>query len=157
PFPPLWRDAPADALRPQAAGGAALHPRRLEDRGRPLADRRGGCRNRRRFGRCRLGTCLSHRRIRLPAQHPAHVRGAASPPAGGHRHLLRAVARLASHAAALARERHRARDLGRPCALRAAFLLAAVALLVAIALLALRAKREEAIAGVIIIEFIETR
>ena len=29
----------------QAAGGAALYPRRPEDRGRPLADRRGGRRN----------------------------------------------------------------------------------------------------------------
>src|SRR5258708_5024491 len=54
---------------------------------------------------------LSHRRIGLPAQHPAHVRGAAAPLGRRHRHLLRALARLPFAAAALARERHRARGL----------------------------------------------
>ena len=51
------------------------------------------------------GPRLSHRRVRLPPQHPAHVRGAAAALGRRDRHLLRAVARLASAAAALARER----------------------------------------------------
>src|SRR5215510_10420707 len=50
--------------------------------------------------RRRLGSRLSHRRIGLPAQYPAHVRGAAAPLRRRHRHLLRALARLPSAAAA---------------------------------------------------------
>ena len=52
----------AGAVGAQAAGGAALHPGRAEDRGRAVADRRGGGRDRRRLGRRRLRARLSHRR-----------------------------------------------------------------------------------------------
>ena len=48
------------------------------DRRRPVADRRGGGGDRGRLGRRGLRARLPHRRIRLPAQHPAHVRGAAA-------------------------------------------------------------------------------
>ena len=46
PVPPLWRHALAGAVRPQAAGGAAVYPGRPEDRRRAVADRRGGRRDR---------------------------------------------------------------------------------------------------------------
>ena len=46
----------------QAAGGAALHPRRLEDRRRSLADRRRGRRNGGELRRCGIGSRLSDRR-----------------------------------------------------------------------------------------------
>src|SRR5262249_29839306 len=60
--------------------------------------------------------CLSHRRIRLSAQHSTHVRGAAALVHRRNRDLLRALAALLPHAAALARERHRARGVnGPPC------------------------------------------
>src|SRR5260370_5199930 len=111
PFPPLWRHAAPSAVGAQAAGGAALYPGRLEDRGRTVADRRRGRRDRGGLRRRRFGPRLSHRRVRLPAQHPAHVRGAAAPLGRRHRDLLRALARLPSAAATLARERHRARGL----------------------------------------------
>ena len=87
------------------AGGAAAHAGRAYDCRRPVADRRGGGGNRRRLRRRRLGSCLSHRRVRLPAQHPAHVRGAAAAVARRRCDLLVAVAGLASASAALARER----------------------------------------------------
>ena len=74
--PALRRVATAGPARPETAGGFALHARRPENRGRLVADRRGGRRNRGGLGGRRLGPCLSHRRVRLPAQHPAHVRGA---------------------------------------------------------------------------------
>ena len=77
-LPPLRRHAPAGAVGAQAAGGAALHPGRAEDRGRAVADRGGRGRDRRRLGRRRFRARLSHRRGRLPAQHPPHVRGAAA-------------------------------------------------------------------------------
>ena len=63
----------------------------LEDRRRAVADRRGGGRDRRGLGRRGLRPCLSHRRVRLPAQHPAHVRGAAAAVARRHRDLRAAV------------------------------------------------------------------
>ena len=53
-------------------------PRRPEDFRRACADRRRGGGVRRRHRRQRLGACLSHPRIRLPAADPAHVRGAAA-------------------------------------------------------------------------------
>ena len=59
-------------------------------------------RDRRRLGRRRLGAGLSHRRVRLPAQHPAHVRGAAVTVTRRHCYLLRAVGALASRTAPLA-------------------------------------------------------
>jgi NitT/TauT family transport system permease protein len=74
-----------------------------------LADRRGGGGNRRGLGRSRLRPGLSHRRIRLPAQYPAHVRGAAAAVARRHRDLRAAVGADASRAAPLARERGHAR------------------------------------------------
>ena len=105
--PALRRVALADAARPETAGGAALHARRAEDRGRPVADRRGGGGNRRGFSRRRFGACLSHRRVRLSAQHPAHVRGAAAAVDRWRADLRVAVAGLASDPAALARQRGR--------------------------------------------------
>ena len=62
----------------EAAVGAAADARRPAHRRRPVADRRGGGGNRRGLGRRRLRACLSHRRVGLPAQHPAHVRRAAA-------------------------------------------------------------------------------
>ena len=66
------------AARSENTGSIALHARRAEDRGRIVADRRGGRGTRRGFSRRRFGTCLSHRRGRLSAQHPAHVRRVAA-------------------------------------------------------------------------------
>ena len=110
PVPALRRVALAGAVRSEAAGGAAVLPRRPEDRRRPVADRRGGGRDRRGLGRRRLGPRLPHRRVRLPAQHPAHVRGAAAAVGHRHRDLRVAVMALAPRAAALARERAGARS-----------------------------------------------
>ena len=87
-------------LRPEAAGGAAADARRPAHRRRPVADRRGGGGNRRGLGRRRIGACLPHCRIRLPAQHPAHVRGAAAAVARRRRDLLRAVGAVASRCCA---------------------------------------------------------
>ena len=42
----LWRVTAADAAVPEIAGGAAVYSRRPADRGRPVADRRRGRRNR---------------------------------------------------------------------------------------------------------------
>ena len=69
PVPPLRRHALAGAVGAQAAGGAALHPGRPEDRGRAVPDRRGRCRDRGRLGRRRLRARLPYRRGRLSAQH----------------------------------------------------------------------------------------
>ena len=55
--------------------------------------------------RRRLRPCVPHRRVRLPAQHPAHVRRAAAAVGRRGGDLLRAVAVLAPDAAALARKR----------------------------------------------------
>ena len=88
---------------------------RFEDRRWVIAHRRRGRRDRGGFCRRRLGACLSHRRIRLSAQHPAHVRRAVAPLARRDPHFLRAVASLACHAAALARERDRARGVTAAC------------------------------------------
>ena len=110
PVPAVRRLALAGAVGAEAAGGAAAHAGRHQDRRRPVADRRGGGRDRRRLRRRRLGPCLPHRRVGLPAQHPAHVRGAAAAVARRHRDLRAAVMALASRAAALARERDRARE-----------------------------------------------
>ena len=52
---------------PATAGRAAVLPRRPEDFRRPCADRRSRGGVRRRLGRQRLGACLSHPRMRLPA------------------------------------------------------------------------------------------
>ena len=92
PVPALWRLALADAALPEIAGGAALYPRRPADRRRPVADRRGGGRNRRRHGRRGLGPRLQDRRIRLSPQHTPHVRGAAFAVAGRDCHLCPAGA-----------------------------------------------------------------
>ena len=72
-------------------------------------------------GSAGAGSGLAYRivEVRLPPQYPAHVRGAVSALGQRDRHLLRVVARLASHAAALARERHRPRGLALPCGARA--------------------------------------
>src|SRR5262249_59272957 len=70
----LWRIAAPGSLAPQAAFGATVHSRRLANRRRPLADRRGGGGDRRRLGRRRFGARLSHRRIRIPPPHPPHLR-----------------------------------------------------------------------------------
>ena len=51
-----------DDVEPQTPRGAALHPRRFAHRRRPVADRRGGRRDRGGFGRRRLGPRLPHRR-----------------------------------------------------------------------------------------------
>ena len=77
----LW-ELKLPAALPQMLG-------RPEDRRRAVADRRGGGRDRRGLGRRRLRSRLPHRRVRLPAQHPAHVRGAAAAVARRHRDLLR--------------------------------------------------------------------
>ena len=81
----------AGAVESEAAGGAAADARRPAHRRRAVADRRGGGRDRRGLRRRRLRARLSHRRIRLPAQHPAHVRGAAAAVARRRRDLLCAV------------------------------------------------------------------
>ena len=99
----------AAVVEPEAAFGAAADPRRPAHRRRAVADRRGGGRDRRGFGRRRLGTGLPHRRIRLPAQYPAHVRGAAIAVARRHCDLLRAVGVVSHSAAPLARERGQTR------------------------------------------------
>ena len=54
PVPALRRVAAADAALPQIAGGAAVYSRRPADRGRPVADRRRGRRDRGRLGGRRL-------------------------------------------------------------------------------------------------------
>ena len=90
----------AVAVESEAAVGAAADARRLAHRRRAVADRRGGGRDRRRLRRRRLGARLPHRRVRLPAQHPAHVRGAAVAVARRRRDLLRAVGALASRCCA---------------------------------------------------------
>ncbi len=46
PVSALWRVEAADAAVPEIAGGAAVYPRRLADRRRPVADRRRGRRDR---------------------------------------------------------------------------------------------------------------
>ena len=99
----------ADAVAAQVAVGAAANARRPAYRRRPVADRRSGGRNRRGLRRCRLGARLSHRRVRLPSQHPAHVRRAAAAVARRRGDLLRAVGGLASvlrrwHESAVKRE-----------------------------------------------------
>ena len=62
-------------------------------------------------GSAGAGSGLAYRiaEFRLPAQHPAHVRGAAAAVARRHRDLRLLSAALASRAAALARERGRPR------------------------------------------------
>ena len=77
----------ADDALSQAAGRAALFPRRPEDLRRACADRRGRRRIRRRHRRQRLGAGLPHPRSRLPAQDPARLRGADHDLAVGHRDL----------------------------------------------------------------------
>jgi len=62
-------------VEPEAAVGAALHPRRPAHRRRAVADRRRGRRNRRRLRGRRLRPRLSHRRVGLSPQYSAHVRG----------------------------------------------------------------------------------
>ncbi len=94
----------AGAVEPEIAFGAAADACRIAHRGRPVADRRGRCGNCRRLGWRRLWTCLSHRRVRLPAQYPAHVRGAATVVDCRGGDLLCAVGDLVSGAAPLARE-----------------------------------------------------
>ena len=110
PVPALRRLALAGAVPAQAAGGAALFPRRPEDRRRPVADRRGGRRVRRRHGRRRLGPRLPHPRGRLPAQHPAHVRGAAAALGRRHRDLLRALAAVSTSCCAAGTKARSARE-----------------------------------------------
>ena len=82
----------ADVVAAQAPRGPAADAGRLAHRRRAVVDRRGGRRNCRGLGRRRLRPCLSHRRERLPPQHPAHVRGAAAALGCGCGHLLCAVA-----------------------------------------------------------------
>ena len=86
----------------QIAVGAALHPRRLADRGRPVADRRRGRRDRGGLGGCGVGPCLPNCRIRLSPQHSPHVRGVVVALRRRDCHLWAAGANLASGAAALA-------------------------------------------------------
>ena len=95
----------------ETAGGAAAYARRPAHRRRPVADRRGGRGNRRGLGRRRLGARLPHCRVRLSAQHPAHVRGLLLLSLAGVAifFLLSAISHLA--VAPLARERDRARAL----------------------------------------------
>jgi 3-oxoacyl-[acyl-carrier protein] reductase len=95
----------------EAAGCAALHAGRAENRRRIVAHRRGRGRDRGRFGRRRIGPRLPHRRVGLPAQHPAHVRRADSVVDHRYHDLFRAITPVASAAAALARERRRGRQL----------------------------------------------
>jgi hypothetical protein len=74
PLPHLRRHALAAAALPATALGAALLPRRAEDRGRPQPDRRGGggaCRWHRRH---RFRPRLPHPGGGIPAQHRADVR-----------------------------------------------------------------------------------
>ena len=93
----LW-DLKLPAAMPYILGG-------LRIAGGLSLDRRGGGGDRGRLGRRRLGPRLPHRRIRLPPQHPAHVRGAAAALGRRHRDLLPARAGQSPRAAALARER----------------------------------------------------
>ena len=102
PVPALRRVALAGAVGAEAAGGDAADARRHQDRRRAVADRRGGGRDRRGLRRRRLRARVPHRRIRLPAQHPADVRGAAAAVAHRHRDLRGAVMAHAPRAAALA-------------------------------------------------------
>ena len=99
----------AVAVESETAFGAAANARRLAHRRRAVADRRGGGRDRRRLGRRRLWACLPHRRVRLPAQHPAHVCGFVVAVRGRRRHLLRAIGAFApASCAAGTRARSRA-------------------------------------------------
>ena len=68
-------------------------------------------------GSAGAGSGLAYRiaEFGLPAQHPAHVRGAAAAVARRRRDLLRAVGAVASRAAPLARERAQARTLAESC------------------------------------------
>ena len=66
----------AAALASAPASGDALFPRRPEDRRRPVADRRCGCRVRGGLDRAIVGACLAHHRGRLPAQRAAPLRRA---------------------------------------------------------------------------------
>ena len=77
-------------VEPEAAVGAALHPRRPAHCRRAVADRRRGRRNRRGLGGRRLRPRLSHRRVGLPPQYSAHVRGAGAAIHRRHRDFLRA-------------------------------------------------------------------
>src|SRR6266700_4944 len=107
PVPALRRRAARDACPAQISVSTALYPRRPAHRGRPVLDRRGGCRNRcRQRGRgFRAG--LSNCGIRLPSQHSPHVRGAVVALARRDCHLCPAGANLAFTVTALARERSR--------------------------------------------------
>src|ERR1700681_4934559 len=101
----LRRVAAADAALSQIAGGAALHPRRIADRRRPVPDRRRGRRDRGGDRGRRFRPRLSHCRVRLPAQHSPNVRGAVAALARRDCHLWSAGANFASGTATLARER----------------------------------------------------
>src|SRR3954452_19202167 len=96
--------AAADASISQIAGRAAFYPRRFADCRRPVADRRGGRRNR--CGLCWrwLGLGLQNRGIRLPSQHSPNVRRAVVALRRRNCHLWVAGAHFASDIAALARE-----------------------------------------------------
>ena len=76
-------------MEPEAAVGAALHPRRPAHRRRAVADRRRGRRNRRRLRGRRFRPRLSHRRVGLSPQYSAHVRGAGAAIHRRHRDFLR--------------------------------------------------------------------
>ncbi len=92
----------AGADQSEIAGGAAANPGWPAHRRRVVADRRGGGGNRRRLRRRRLRSRLPHRRIRLPPQYPAHVRGVAVAIAGRGCDFLGAVGGVALDVAALA-------------------------------------------------------
>src|SRR4051794_35931599 len=102
--PALWRLAGADPALSQAAGRVALHAWRVAHRRRPVADRRGGRRNRRGFGRGGVRARLPDCGIQLSPQHSPNVRGAAVALRRGDCHLYAAGTGLASRLAALARK-----------------------------------------------------
>src|SRR5262249_58435079 len=72
----LWRIATPGSLASQAAFGVTVYSRRLENRRRPLADRRSGGGDRRRLGLRRFRGRLSQPRIPRSPQPPPHVRRA---------------------------------------------------------------------------------
>ena len=117
PWPQLGRSQSAQPVRALRGGalahadpsppalGAALFPGRPAHLGRPGADRRRRRGVRGRHRRRRLGPGLSHPRIGLPAQDPAHVRGPRADLGDRHRDLPAADPAQPPAAAALARER----------------------------------------------------
>src|SRR5262245_37325764 len=104
PVPALSCLAPADAASPETAGGAALCPGRPAHCRRPVADRCGGCGNRRGLGGRGLRARLSYRGIRLSSEHTPYVCSAAATVGCRDCHLCLAGASFPPRFAALERE-----------------------------------------------------